>query len=107
MAQFLFRQYFASRRDDSTLDSPMHLTVDLLAQIPPVACPGASMKSSESFNATSSTAIPFLTASHLILPYLTRHHNCPSISLEVYGPAVKFQASMLGDYAFRVAESGT
>ena len=35
------------------------------------------MKSSESFNATSSTAIPFLTASYLILPYLTRHPNCP------------------------------
>ena len=42
------------------------------------------MKSSESFNATSSTAIPFLTASHLILPYLTRHPNCPSISLELW-----------------------
>ena len=52
------------------------------------------MKSSESFNATSSTAIPFLTASHLLFPYLTRHPNCPSISLEVYGPAVMFQASM-------------
>ena len=35
MAQFLFRQYFASRRDDSTLDGPMRLTVDLLTQIPP------------------------------------------------------------------------
>ena len=65
------------------------------------------MKSSESFNATSSTAIPFLTASHLILPYLTRHPNCPSISLELCGTAVLFQPPTPGEYAFHVADSGT
>ena len=65
------------------------------------------MKSFESFKSTSSTTGPFQTSSHPILPYPFLLPNSPSISPEVYGPAVMFQVSMLGDYAFRVAESGT
>lgn len=65
------------------------------------------MKSFEFFKSTSSTTALFQTASPIILPYPFRLLNSPCISPEVYGPAVMFQASMLGDYAFFVGESGT
>ena len=65
------------------------------------------MKSFESSKSTSSTTDPFQPSSHLILSYPFFLPNFPSISPEVYGASVMFQSPTVGDYAFRVAESGT